>query len=265
MKKWVLRSVAGLAILGLAYCSLVITPFGHRSVIWSVGGVSYDEREPGLSLVFPFVQRYHKVDVREQRLVTVNAEGKANAVVHSSDLQEIFVRASLIWNIAPGSAAEVMDGIGGVDQVLAVITPIFYDAIKEVGGGVAALGFAGDLGHIAADVEAIVEPQLKARGIEVRAVALEDAVFDGEFMQSVKNKVIALEREKETETLKDVADNEAFAIRARGSAEADVQNRLARAITPETVCYELAKQGVRCVPDVVAGDAPLIYDLPASP
>ena len=262
MKKWALRSVAGIAVLGLLYCSLVITPFGHRSVIWSVGGVSYDEREPGLSFVFPLIQRYHKVDVREQRLVTVSDEGKANAVVHSSDLQEIFVRASLIWNIAPDMAAEVQDSIGGVDKVLAVITPIFYDAIKEVGGGVAALAFACDLGPIAAEVEAIVEPQLTARGIEVRSVALEDAVFDAEFMQSVKNKVIALEREKETETLERVADNEAAAIRAKGGAEADVQNQLAQAITPETVCYELAKQGVRCVPDVVAGDAPLIYDLP---
>ena len=107
--KLALRIVAGLAALGVIYSSLVITPFGQRGVIWSVGGVSYEERQPGLSFVVPFVQRAYFVDVREQRYVTLNSEGKANAFVQSKDLQEITVRASLVYSITPSESAEIFD------------------------------------------------------------------------------------------------------------------------------------------------------------
>jgi regulator of protease activity HflC (stomatin/prohibitin superfamily) len=189
-KKLALRIVLGLAGLGLVYSSLVITPFGHRSVIWSVGGVSYQERQPGLSFVVPFVQRYHPVDVREQRYTTVDTEGKANAFVQSSDLQEIRVRASLVYSITPDQAAELFDQVGP-EFTLRIVEPIFFDAIKEASGKVKAEAFASSLASIADEIDTIVTPQLAARGIRVLSVALEDAVFDPDFIGSVKAKVIA--------------------------------------------------------------------------
>jgi regulator of protease activity HflC (stomatin/prohibitin superfamily) len=200
MRKWALRIGLGLAGLGIMYSSLVITPFGHRSVIWSVGGVSYAEREPGLSFVVPLIQRYHKVDVREQRYVTVNTEGKANAFVQSSDLQEITVRASLVYSVAPDRAAELFDQVGA-DFATRIVEPIFFDAIKEAGGQVAAEAFASQLAVIADDVRSIVTPQLEARGLRVLSVAIEDAVFDPEFILSVKEKVIADQEAEEQRRL----------------------------------------------------------------
>lgn len=198
--KWTLRVVAGLVGAAFIYFSLVITPFGHRSVIWSVGGVSYTERQPGLSFVVPFVQRYHPVDVREHRYTTVNKDGKANAFVQSSDLQEITVRASVVYRIQPDQAAELYDEVGP-EYEAAIVEPIFFDAIKEAGGQVEAEAFAQNLAKIADDIAAIVTPQLRERGIEVRSVALEDAVFDPEFIGSVKEKVIALQEAEEQRRL----------------------------------------------------------------
>jgi regulator of protease activity HflC (stomatin/prohibitin superfamily) len=200
MKKWLIRGGLGLAGLGLIYTSLVITPFGHRSVVWSVGGVSYVEREPGLSFIFPLIQRYHKVDVREQRYVTINSEGKANAFVQSSDLQEITVRASLVYSVSPDQAAELYDQVGA-DFATRIVEPIFFDAIKEAGGQVAAEAFAAKLSAIAEEVRIIVEPELEARGLRVHSVALEDAVFDPEFILSVKEKVIADQEAEEQRRL----------------------------------------------------------------
>jgi regulator of protease activity HflC (stomatin/prohibitin superfamily) len=166
-----------------------------------VGGINYEERQPGLTFQIPFVNRAHRVDVREQRFVTVSDEGKANAVVHTTDLQEVFVRASLIWRIQPSQAAEVLDDIGGVDQVLPIIRAIFYDAIKETGGGEIALSLAENLAPLANKVDEIVRPQLEAKGIEVLQVAIEDAVFDDAFLLSIKEKVIADQEAEEQRRL----------------------------------------------------------------
>jgi regulator of protease activity HflC (stomatin/prohibitin superfamily) len=166
-----------------------------------VGGISYEERQPGLTFQVPFVNRAHRVDVREQRFATVSDEGKANAVVHTTDLQEVFVRASLIWRISPDLAAEVLDDIGSVDQVLPIIRALFYDAIKEAGGQAEALSLAENLGPLAAQVDTIIRPQLEAKGIEILEVAIEDAVFDEAFLLSIKEKVIADQEAEEQRRL----------------------------------------------------------------
>ena len=190
MKKWAIRGALGLVVLGTVYSGLVITPFGSRGVIWSVGGVSYGERQPGLSFIVSFVQRPYFVDVREHRYATVNAEGKSNAYVQSSDLQEITVKGSVIYAIAPDQAAEIFDSVGPEFEKR-IVEPIFFDAIKEASGKVQAEAYAGQLGPLAEDVKAIIAPQLAERGITVLSVTLEDAVFDPEFVLSVKEKVIA--------------------------------------------------------------------------
>jgi prohibitin 2 len=228
-KKWFKRIGVGAVIAVVAYASLVITPFGHRSVIWSVGGVSYEERQPGLSFIVPFVQRYHPVVVREQRYITVDADGKANAFVQSKDLQEITVRASLVYKVDPTQAAELYDDVGPFYEA-AIIEPIFFDAVKEAGGQRVALSFAEELASIADDIDAIVTPQLAARGIQVMSVALEDAVFDPQFIESVKNKVIA--DQEAAEQLKLVEAERAKKQQVELQAEAEEARATSLGLTP---------------------------------
>lgn len=230
MKKWVVRGAMGLAALGVVYASLVITPFGSRSVIWSVGGVSYEERQPGLSFVVPFVQRAYLVDVREQRFVTTDAEGKANAFVQTTDLQEISVRASVVFRVDPAQAAELYDEVGP-EFSLRVVQPILYDAIKETGGQRVSLSFAAELAAIAEEVSAIITPQLAERGIEVVTVAVEDAVFDPDFILSVKEKVIADQEAEEQKRL--VEAERAKKEQVLLQAEAQRQRAIELGLSPE--------------------------------
>ena len=235
-KKWFKRIGVGAVIAVVAYASLVITPFGHRSVIWSVGGVSYEERQPGLSFIVPFVQRYHPVVVREQRYITVDIDGKANAFVQSKDLQEITVRASLVYKVDPTQAAELYDDVGPFYEA-AIIEPIFFDAVKEAGGQRVALSFAEELASIADDIDAIVTPQLAARGIQVMSVALEDAVFDPQFIESVKNKVIA--DQEAAEQLKLVEAERAKKQQVELQAEAEEARATSLGLTPAQDLYWL--------------------------
>jgi len=203
MNKWLKRwlyLLAAVAVGWTGFSSLVSTEFGERSVIWSVGGLSYEERQPGLSLIAPYIQRAYQVDVREQRYSTINEEGEATAFIQSSDLQEITVRASLVYSITPDQAAEIFDAVGP-EYTLRIIEPIFFDAIKEASGQRVALSFASELASIAEDIEDIVTPQLAQRGIAVHSVALEDAVFDPDFIKSVKDKVIADQEAEEQRKL----------------------------------------------------------------
>jgi prohibitin 2 len=202
--------------------------------------VDFDERQPGLSFIAPFVHSDLILDVREQRYLTVFEEGenqgKANAFVQSSDLQEITVRASLVYKPFPDQAAELVDMVGPY-YLKQVIEPLFFDAIKEASGQClpdedgncqrTALSFATQLGDIAEDIEAIIAPQLAERGIQVISVALEDAVFDPTFIQSVKEKVIANEEAKEQENL--VAARAAEKQQTILTAEAEEQKRLIEA------------------------------------
>lgn len=229
-KKWIARVAIG-AVLGLiVYSALVYTPFGHRSVIWSVGGVSFEERQPGLSFVVPFAQRAYTLDVRERRYLTVNEDGKATGFIQSLDLQEITVRASLVYQVIPDQAAELFDEVGP-DYESAIVEPIFFDAIKEAGGKVEAEAFAQSLSVIAQDIEEIVAPQLEQRGIRVRSVALEDAVFDPDFILSVKEKVIALQEAEEQRRL--VEAERAKKQQVELQAEAEEARRIELGLTPQ--------------------------------
>jgi regulator of protease activity HflC (stomatin/prohibitin superfamily) len=254
--------VGGLALAGLIYMSLVVTPFGHRSVVWQVGGVSYEEREPGLSFIVPFVQRAYQVDVREQRYVTLNSEGKANAFVQSLDLQEITVRASLVYSITPDQAAELYDQVGP-DYATRIVEPIFFDAIKEAGGQVEAEAFASQLAVIADQVQGIVTPQLEARGLQVLSVAIEDAVFDPDFILSVKEKVIANQEAEEQRRL--VAAEEAKRSQIEIQAAAERERATALGLTPEQYLDWLYLQTWDgALPATVVGDSAssLIFDVP---
>ena len=230
MKKWVVGGVAGLLVGGLVYLSLVITPFGHRAVIWSTGGVSYEERQPGLSFIAPLFQHAYMVDVRQQRYVTINPEGKANAYVQSSDLQEITVRASLVYSITPDQAAEIYDKVGN-EYEKRIVEPIFFAAIKKAGGQRVALAFAEELGSISDDIGAIVNPQLAERGIQVLSVALEDAVFDPAFITAVKEKVIADQEAAEQQKL--VAAEKAKKDQVELQAAAQLLRMRALGLTPD--------------------------------
>lgn len=278
--KLAIRIVGVLVGLGLIYSSLVITPFGHRSVIWSVGGVSYEERESGLSFIFPLVQRSHQVDIREQRYVTIFPEGhpkagEANAFVQSSDLQEISVRASLVYRVRPDRAAEVFDEIGP-EYTERVVVPLLYDAIKEAGGRCypvvvdekttcerTALSFAQELTAIADDVQEIIEPQLEERGIDVLSLALEDAVFDVDFILSVKEKVIAEQEAEEQRRL--VAAEAAKKQQIELQAQAEEARAASLGLNPEQYLnwLWLQKWDGKLPTTLLSGGSEMILNLPS--
>jgi regulator of protease activity HflC (stomatin/prohibitin superfamily) len=219
MALWI---AAGLAVIGLGYLTTVRTPFGHRAVIWSFGGVSYEERQPGLSLVFPFVQNAYMVDVRNQRYATVFQEGedagKANGYIQTSDLQEVTLRVGVVWRPVPTEAAYWYDEVGS-ENAPSIMESIIRDALKQQSGLREVESFAQELGPLGAEMAEQIVTEVAQYHMEVTSVQIEDAVFDGDFIQSVKEKVIADQEVEEQRKLIEARRAEKEQITLQAEAE----------------------------------------------
>ena len=211
-----------LGVTAIVIPALVVTPPGHRGVIYSMwGGVSNDERPEGLSLVVPYAQTPHQVNVRTQKI-------EIEAFAQSLDLQEITVKASINYHINPSLAAEVFTQLGP-KYAETVIAPAALQRIDAEVGLIAAIDFAAARNTLASNVVAALDDQLGAYGIIIEYVNIEDALFQEPFIAAVQRKVIALE-DAETE-LRNVerAKNQAAQVVAEAVGTATAIERVATA------------------------------------
>ena len=201
--------VASLLIAG----TIAYVPAGHRGVIMDAGtGVSMEERGEGLAIVLPFWQRVHNVNVRTQVY-------EYESFVQTQDLQEVTLPIAINYSVLPGSAAELFQEVGH-DYVTTIIAPASFQASTEAAGAIEATSIAQSRAELAASIASILTPQLSSHGIIVEYVSVKDAVFDAEFLASVKAKVIASQRAQESERLVVVAQNEALQAIETATGEA---------------------------------------------
>jgi regulator of protease activity HflC (stomatin/prohibitin superfamily) len=128
--------------------------------------------------------------------------------------------------VVPNEAAEFVDEVG-LDNVGAIIDEAVFDAIKEQSGLVQAEALAQNLGELGADIFEQVVPALAPYHVAVTQVGVKDAIFDPDFIQSVKDKVIATQEAEEQENL--VAAREAEKDQVVIQAQAEEQKKLIEA------------------------------------
>jgi regulator of protease activity HflC (stomatin/prohibitin superfamily) len=223
------RAAIGLAAAFLFVASTVVVPFGHRAVVWGVGGVDYDERPQGLSFIIPVAQSDQVVDVRARLYETVFAEGeyagKANAFVQTTDLQEVTLKVGIVYNVIPGEAAEFADEVGE-DNLPAIFDSVAFDAIKEQAGLVLAEALAGKLGPLGDAMTAQIAPAMEPYHVNVQRVNVQDAIFDEQFILSVKEKVIADQEAAEQEKLVLAETHKREQVAQQAAAERDRATQL---------------------------------------
>ncbi len=227
---------AGLtAIIGaLVLLSLVVTPPGHRGVIYSAtGGVSATERGEGLSFVVPIFQTAKQISVREQRFFT------ETGFTQSKDLQEITVHLAVGWQIIPTRAAELYQEVGAVVDVATVLViPAIGQFLTQEVGLIEAEDFALSRAALAASILAELRVELEPQGINVLYVAVEDAVFDSDFIASVKAKIIA--EQNAIAEFNNIAKAENLKQQVIKTAEGDAQRRFIEAEGEHRAIEEVA-------------------------
>lgn len=213
-RKW---RTAGLTILigGVLVGSLVVVPPGHRGVIYSAaGGISPVERAEGVSFMFPVLQAANMVNVREQKYENLEV------FAQTQDLLEVTVQIGVNYFIQPGQAAELFRDVGK-NYELAIIEPAVLDISKRHIGLVDAIDFPTNRQAIADSISVDLTARLGQRGIQVTYVAIQDNIFDPQFVSAVLQKEIADELAARSERLVAVATNDAEATRQTASGDAD--------------------------------------------
>ena len=208
-KRATITFVAGILLAS----TIAYVPAGFRGVVMDAGsGVQHNERQEGVAIVLPFWQRVHNVNVRTQ-------VHEYESFVQTLDLQEVTLPIAINYSVDPNAAAELFQEVGH-EYVATVIAPAAFQASTEAAGAIEATSIAQSRAELAASIATILTPQLESHGIIVEYVSVKDAVFDGEFLASVKAKVIASQRAQESERLVVVAKNEALQAIATAEGEA---------------------------------------------
>lgn len=232
------RIGAAAAFALLVVPAVAVTPAGHRSVVFSAaGGCGERERAEGVSLVAPWVQHATPVDVRTRRFYT------DQAFAQSIDLQEITVKLSVNYHVDPARADTLLCGVGA-EYEQTVVAPAVFQLVKaEVGLGLAE-DFAANRARLATSVQDALTAQLAGYGIVVEYVNIEDAVFDPQFIQAVKEKIVAEQEAEEQANLIEAerAKKDQAILQATGRAESTLIEATAQAKANEALAASLSAQ-----------------------
>lgn len=208
------RTAVATAAAGLLVLTFPFIPAGYEGVVFDRRpntGVLEEPRGEGFTFTIPLVQSATNMNVRKQ-LYTVDSN------VQTKDLQEVLLPVSVNYLVkdSPSVYQEV-----GVNYLQAIIDPAVFQAITESAGKVTAESIAFSRTTLTQAVARRLTTDLARHGIMVVDVAIRDAVFDKDFILSVKNKVIADQKAAEAEKLIEVARSEAEQVRLRARGDGD--------------------------------------------
>ena len=208
------RALAVFAASITLVASFAFVPAGYRGVVFDQGvGVIHEELPEGLSPVIPYWQRVHNVRVQTQVY-------EFESFIQSYDLQEITLPVAINYHPDPTRAAELFQDVG-LDYAKVILDPAAFQGTTQAAGSIIAENIARSRAQLAFDILSIILPRAEEHGIVVEYVAIRDAVFDEEFIASVKAKVIADQKAEESLRLVKVAQHNAEAIRRTASGDAD--------------------------------------------
>ncbi len=261
----------GLVLLvGLVFTStLAFVPAGNRGVIFGQGsGIQEVVRGEGLTLVVPFWQRVHNVNVRTQLY-------EYESFVQTRDLQEVTLPIAVNFRVVAELASKVYQEVGR-SYVERIIAPAAFQASTEAAGQILAESIAQSRAQLAHDIAAILQSKVEGHGIFIESVSVKDAVFDGDFIRAIKDKVIANQKAEESARLVVVAQNEARqvvatalgasdALAAIGAGERKAIEAVAAALgfsSEEYLLWQRLQVWNGQLPNTVLGGQDVIVDLP---
>jgi len=261
----------GYALVGLLIVAstLAFVPAGNRGVVFGQGtGVQEEVKGEGLTLVVPFWERVHNVNVRTQLY-------EYESFVQTSDLQEVTLPIAINFHVIPDAASEVYQEVGRsyVDRIIA---PAAFQASTEAAGQILAESIAQSRAQLAFDIAAILSDKVEGHGVYIESVSVKDAVFDADFIAAIKAKVIADQKAEESARLVVVAQNEARQIVATaegdatalariGEGERDAIAAVAAALgfsSDEYLLWQRLQVWNGTLPSTVLGDQDVIVGLP---
>ena len=216
----ILAAVIVAAVVGLliAFPPFVTVPAGHTGVVVTFGKVADYTLDEGFHLKNP-VQEVVLMDNRAQK-------AQLNMQAFSSDIQQVDIDCSVNYAIDRETAQTLYKTVGR-SYYTTVMEPRIQENVKSVFSRYSAEKLIQVRDSLSKDIKSMLEPEMKAYGIQIISIAIEDVDFSDAFTDAVEAKQVAEQTKLkvETEQAQQVSVEKATAERRIISANADAQER----------------------------------------
>ena len=232
---WALVGGVSLAALIIGFNSYDTVEEGHRGFKMRFGKVVSEEPlQPGLRFKLPFLDTIRSMDVRTKL-------AKAETRALTSDSQPVVIEFALNHNLLPEQVIPMYKKVG-MDYEQVLIENTTLNVVQKIVGQTKADDLVNKKSEAIAKMEDELKKTLAENGINVSSFAVPNISFSEAFTESIERKETARQdslREEyntaryrelanqkietargEAESMKLVADAEAYAIRERANAAA---------------------------------------------
>ena len=266
--------VLGIIAIGALLCFVTVPP-GHSGVVVTMGRVSDNVLSDGLHIKLPW-QNVILMDNRAQK-------EQLTTQAFSSDIQQVDVICSINYSVDRATSQNLYKNVG-VGYYKTVMEPRVMENLKAVFSKYTAENLVGARETLSKQILLLLAPEMKAYGVEVRSIAIENIDFTNAFTDAVEAKQVAEQTKLKTQIQQDEqlliertsaerakiaanadaevarinADAKAYAVRAQAEAEAEANKMVAQSITPQLIQYVQANGWDGKLPQFISGENGMI-------
>ena len=214
--------VIGGFILGIAcilLASFTSVPTGYSGIVTSFGKVENITLDAGISAKAPW-KNVVTMDNRIQKKTL-------DLSCFSSDIQEVFVKYTLNYQIDKENAMTIYKTIGK-DYYSTAIEPNVSEAVKTVVARYTAENLIESRAELASAIEAYLTEILSKYNIQVVSTAIEDMDFSDVFTNAVEQKQVAAQNRLQAEIEQEQKNMEQEATAKRAVIEAEAAAEVAK-------------------------------------
>ncbi len=265
-------------VLAILSC-LAVVPTGYTGILTTFGRVEERTIAAGANMIAPW-QRVIKMDNRTQKV-------SIDTSAFSSDIQQVDIQMSLNYCIDQATAQNLYRTVGK-NYYENIIYPRVLENTKAVFSQYTAENLISQREMLSDQIVALMSTDLHDYGIKIVSMAIEDIDFTDAFTTAVEAKQVAAQNKltAETQQAQKTMEQEAEAARAiiaanaqaeqdviaakadlevvkiqadaalyAGEREANMNERIAAALTPGLINYYWIKQWNGELPSTVLGES----------
>lgn len=267
-----------LAVVCIACSCVSYVPTGYTGIITTFGKVHDNTLDAGINIHAPW-DRVITMDNREQRT-------PFQLEAFSKDIQQVDIQGSINYNIDKTTAMNLYRDVG-VEYSTILIGPRIQEDVKIVIAKYTAENLIENRQSVSDLIYELIKEELSSKGINVISLALENVDFTDAFEAAVEAKQVATQEKQRAQTEQERmtmeeeakakravivanaeaekaviaanADLEVVKIQAEaslyaGQREAEMNQRIAEALTSDLIKYYEIKQWNGELPTYIGGE-----------
>jgi regulator of protease activity HflC (stomatin/prohibitin superfamily) len=206
----IVASVTAIIALMAVWSSGTIVGAGQQAVVTRFGEVRGDTLKSGLHWIFPFVDKAHILDIREQKeQVDVDSASK--------DLQSVTGTIALNYHLEAGKVNDLYREVGLLYKER-IIDPSIQESFKSATAKFTAEELITRRTEVKEAAKSLLSERLAERYIVLDDLSIVNFGFSVEFDKAIESKVTAEQRLLEAQYKLETAQKDAQAMKAQADA-----------------------------------------------